>query len=121
MNASRHEPGLPSAADPGEGLSRERQGRADRPRDARPLADRAADAPVRRAPVAEPVPASAAGPDPLHDALATLAIGLAVVDPGWTLTYANDALALLVGQDTAALVGRPLAEIFPALRGAQSK
>jgi PAS domain S-box-containing protein len=107
VNPSHHEPRLP--ADVADAPLPGRPARATRPREEPEVADRPADVPARRAPEPEPAP--------LHDALATLAIGLAVVDAGWTLTYANDALAQLVGRSAAELIGRPLAEVFPTMRG----
>ncbi len=120
MSASRHEQ-PPRPQDEG---SRDRgPGRAGPTvPGSRVPADRPADLPVE---LPADLPAPSATPrrratdfvNPLHDALSTLAIGLAVVDEEWMLAYVNDALAQLVGRPATELAGRPLAEVFPTMQG----
>ncbi|HEX5581388.1 MAG TPA: ATP-binding protein [Gemmatimonadaceae bacterium] len=120
MSASRHEhpPHTPGEL-PGE---RPRGGGDDAPprgrRPARPAASPPASRPADL-PVDAPTPRRRATDfaNPLHDALATLAIGLAVVDAEWTLAYVNDALAQLVDRPASELTGHQLADVFPTLHG----
>ncbi|HEY0971210.1 MAG TPA: ATP-binding protein [Gemmatimonadales bacterium] len=113
MSPSRHEhPSRPQDGGPGD-RPRGRTGPVPAPGGRQP-ADRPADLPVAPA---TPRRRATDFVNPLHDALATLAIGLAVVSEEWTLAYVNDALAQLVGRPAAELTGRPLADVFPTLQG----
>jgi PAS domain S-box-containing protein len=53
----------------------------------------------------------------LHLLLEQVPMGFALLDPQLRCVLVNDALAAMTGMPAAAMVGRPFAEVDPALGG----